>query len=178
MATHWCLTPEVSDTVSKGPRTSYDRYQVPIPRRYPRAMEVVFPDGTSVRASSIAERDDAAGRRDFGLYMDDRWAPTWPAQLIDWPDFGLPPDREQAAAQIRDAFVRAKSGEVVEVGCLGGLGRTGTVLACMAVLAGVDSADAVGWVRENYRAEAVETAEQEAWVAWFAQHISPRGQSS
>jgi len=133
-------------------------------------VEVVFPDGTSVRASSIAERDDAAGRRDFGLYMDERWAPTWPAEIIDWPDFGLPPDGAQAAAQIRDAFARARVGQIVEVGCLGGLGRTGTVLACMAVLAGLEPADAVVWVRGNYRPGAIETADQERWVDWFAQN--------
>ncbi len=56
----------------------------------------------------------------------------------------------------------------MEVGCLGGSGRTGTVLACMAVLAGVPPAQAVPWVRSAYRPEAVETAEQEAWVQWFA----------
>ena len=56
----------------------------------------------------------------------------------------------------------------VEIGCLGGLGRTGTVLACMAVLAGVDPLDAVPWVRENYRSGAIETPDQESWVGWFA----------
>jgi hypothetical protein len=38
----------------------------------------------------------------------------------------------------------------------------------MAVLAGVPPAEAVPWVRAAYRPEAVETAEQEAWVQWFA----------
>ena len=42
------------------------------------------------------------------------------------------------------------------------------MLACMAVLAGVPAAEAVAWVREAYRPQAVETAEQEAWVRWFA----------
>jgi len=40
----------------------------------------------------------------------------------------------------------------------------------MAVLAGVDSAEAVVWVRENYRPGAIETADQERWVTWFAQN--------
>ncbi len=132
-------------------------------------MEVTFPDGTRVRASSILERDEHASGRDFGLYMDPRWNPTWPAEIIDWPDFGLPPDGPRAAAQIRSAFTRAKSGQVVEIGCLGGLGRTGTVLACMAVLAGVSSADAVAWVRQNYRPGAIETTDQEQWVERFTQ---------
>jgi protein-tyrosine phosphatase len=91
------------------------------------------------------------------------------AEIIDWPDFGLPPDGARAAAQIRGAFSRAKGGEGVEIGCLGGLGRTGTVLACMAVLGGVEPLDAVAWVRENYRSGAIETPEQESWVDWFAE---------
>ena len=70
---------------------------------------------------------------------------------------------------IVEAFGRGRDGGLVEVGCLGGSGRTGTVLACMAVLAGVPPAEAVAWVRVSYRPEAVETAEQEAWVWSFAE---------
>jgi hypothetical protein len=131
-------------------------------------VEVTFPDGTRVRALSIEDRDEHSSDRDFGLYMDPLWNPTWPAEIIDWPDFGLPPDSAHAATQIRAAFARAESEQIVEIGCVGGLGRTGTVLACMAVLAGVDARDAVAWVRQNYRAAAVETLDQERWVALFA----------
>jgi len=102
------------------------------------------------------------------LYLDAQWEPTWPAEMVAWPDFGLPDEPEVAARQIAAAFRRAQDGELVEVGCLGGSGRTGTVLACMAVLAGVPAQEAVPWVRGAYRREAVETAEQEAWVQWFA----------
>ena len=133
-------------------------------------MDVIFPDGTRVRASPLADRDEHSAGRDFGLYMDPRWNRTWPAEIIDWPDFGLPPDGARAASQIRAAFSRAKDGQLVEVGCLGGLGRTGTVLACMAVLAGVETPDAVSWVRENYHSSAVETPEQDSWVVWFAEN--------
>jgi protein-tyrosine phosphatase len=132
-------------------------------------VEVVFPDGTRVRASSIFERDEHQSGRDFGLYMDSRWNPSWHAEVIDWPDFGVPADGPHAAAQIREAFSRAKNGQGVEVGCMGGLGRTGTVLGCMAVLVGVSSRDAVTWVRQNYRPRAIETTAQENWIGWFAQ---------
>ncbi len=131
-------------------------------------MVVTFPDGTRIRASSLAARADDEPPPSFGLYLDRRWRPDWPAEHVDWPDFGLPLDGIRAAGQIRAAFARAGRGEEVEVGCLGGLGRTGTVLACMATLAGVDTDDAVSWVRENYDARAVETPEQEGWVRWFA----------
>jgi hypothetical protein len=129
---------------------------------------VEFPDGTRVRASSISERSVDDPERAFGLYLDARWQPTWPATVVDWKDFGLPQHPELAAQQIAEAFGRARRGELVEVGCLGGSGRTGTVLACMAVLAGVPPEAAVAWVRAAYRPEAVETVDQEAWVRWFA----------
>jgi rhodanese/phosphatase family protein len=129
---------------------------------------VRFPDGTRVRAASLADRRTDDPDRAYGLYLDARWAPNWPADVIAWPDFGLPVEPDVAARQISAVFRRASQGELVEVGCLGGSGRTGTVLACMAVLAGVPPADAVPWVRAAYRQEAVETADQEAWVQWFA----------
>jgi hypothetical protein len=127
-------------------------------------MDVTLPDGTRVRACGILDRREDDHQRDFGLYMDERWEPTWPAEVIAWPDLGVPSAPAAAAAQIRDAFLRAKAGERVEVGCLGGRGRTETVLACMAVLAGVAAPEAVRWVRSNYDAAAVETPEQEDWV--------------
>jgi hypothetical protein len=135
---------------------------------------VGFPDGTRVRASSFSDRRVDDPERTFGLYLDARWEPTWPATVVDWEDFGLPENPDLAAQQIAEAFGRARGGELVEVGCLGGSGRTGTVLACMAVLAGVPPTEAVAWVRASYRPEAVETADQEAWVRWFAQWVDAR----
>jgi protein-tyrosine phosphatase len=64
-------------------------------------------------------------------------------------------------------LARARSGEAVEIGCLGGHGRTGTALACLAVLAGTPPDDAVAWVRATYCEKAVETDAQEQLVADF-----------
>jgi len=133
---------------------------------------VRFPDGTEVAAAPLCARREDDPSRDFGLYLDPRWAPTWDAVVVDWPDFGLPTDPETAAAQILAAFERAKRGESVEIGCAGGLGRTGTVLACMAILAGVPADGAVAWVRTNYDPRAIETPDQAAWVAWFAGRVT------
>jgi protein-tyrosine phosphatase len=131
-------------------------------------VDVTLPDGTRIRALSLRERRAEDSERDFGLYLDPGWEPTWPAELIDWQDFGTPADWDRAAAQIESAFTRARAGQLVEIGCRAGLGRTGTVLACMAVLAGVPGPEAVGWVKKNYRPGACETDEQQAWVLWFA----------
>jgi hypothetical protein len=85
---------------------------------------VIFPDGSRVRASSLLDRRADDPDRTYGLYADPRWEPTWPADVIAWPDLGVPEDSQVAAQQIERAFDRARRGEVIEVGCLGGRGRT------------------------------------------------------
>jgi protein-tyrosine phosphatase len=83
---------------------------------------------------------------------------------IDWPDFLVPRDSAQAVTLIRGLHARAKAGESVEVACGGGIGRTGTVMACLAVLAGVSPGEAVAWTRANYHHRAVETPWQRKWI--------------
>ena len=138
---------------------------------------VTFPDGTEVRGASLDSRRCNDRWRQFGLYLDPAWRPTWPAVTIAWPDFGLPKSRQLAAAEICAAFAKAREGVHVEIGCVGGLGRTGTTLACMAALAGVASRHAVGWVREHYDDRLVETTAQERWVLWFAGEAKRRQES-
>lgn len=132
-------------------------------------MIVRFPEGTAVHATECG-RPDGGPDPDFCLYLDECWsgaAISWDHELLDWPDHGLPADPDRADSLIVAAFERARAGEVVEVGCLGGSGRTGTVLACMAVLAGVPSNEAVEWLRAEYRASAVETVPQRQFVQEF-----------
>ncbi|MFI7387839.1 protein phosphatase [Streptomyces sp. NPDC049813] len=87
---------------------------------------------------------------------------TW----LRWPDFRLPSDPGRAGAVLLDAWHRA-AGERVEVACGGGRGRTGTALACLAVLDGVPAADAVAFVRRHYDRHAVETPWQRRFVERF-----------
>jgi protein-tyrosine phosphatase len=55
----------------------------------------------------------------------------------------------------------------VEVACSGGYGRTGTALACVAILDGVPAAEAIGYVRQHYKSRAIETAWQRRYVMQF-----------
>ncbi len=80
-----------------------------------------------------------------------------------WPDFRTPASTDDAVAALREAYGRC-GGERVEIACGGGVGRTGTALAGMAVLAGVPPAEAVDWVRRRYNRRAVETPWQRRWV--------------
>jgi Protein-tyrosine phosphatase len=149
----------------------------------PLTGAIPLPDGTLVRGRGRREPFPAGPLPEFGLYLGhppDRrrllprraaeWQPDWPATWIDWPDFRTPRDADAAAAQIVETYRRARAGERVEVACTGGTGRTGTVIACMAVLAGHPAADAVAWTRSHYRPRAVETPGQRRWIAWFAEH--------
>jgi hypothetical protein len=136
---------------------------------------VLLPDGTEVVAVSFDVMDPYARDLppDYGLYLDATWAPPWPHDHVAWPDFGVPLDTHRVVGALRDVRELARSGKRVEVGCLGGHGRTGTALACLAVLAGHPAATAVAWVRANYCDRAIETTEQEEFVAEFGGLAGP-----
>jgi hypothetical protein len=135
---------------------------------------VVFPDGTRVLASGWLQRRTGEPTPDFGLYLDAQWTPTWPNVMLDWPDFGVPHNQATADERIRGAFDRARAGQRVEVACIGGHGRTGTVLACMAILAGVPPAEAVSWVRGAYCPRAVQEPSQQYWIDRYAERLSKK----
>lgn len=97
----------------------------------------------------------------------------WEARWVRWPDLRLPTDRADADDALREVWRRAAS-ERVEVACGGGRGRTGTALACLAVLDGVPPRQAVAYVRARYDPHAVETPWQRRYVSRFAAAGSPR----
>lgn len=133
-----------------------------------------LPDGVWIRGRGLRRPLPEGPVPDFGLYLgSDRLrrrhesALPWPQEWIQWPDFLLPRDPDQAVRRIRELHERARAGETVEIACGGGVGRTGTVIACLAVLAGVEPADAVAWTREHHHPRAVETPWQRRWVLRF-----------
>ncbi|GAA0587625.1 protein-tyrosine phosphatase family protein [Actinomadura livida] len=140
----------------------------------PLTGSLQLPDGTWIRGRGLRNPMPDGPVPGFGLYLGHgklrrRHEPalTWPSVWLDWPDFRLPRDRDEAVRQIRALHERARSGEPVEVACGGGVGRTGTVVACLAVLSGVAPSEAVAWAREHHHPRAVETPWQRRWVAAF-----------
>jgi hypothetical protein len=162
--------PTVTDDLLVAIRAEWEAAGRPTVRPHAHRDEVTFADGTTVVGVRFLVDDPYT--RDpvptFGLYLDRRWAPPWDHAHLRWVDFGVP-DATELRVALEDVLDRARRGELVEVGCLGGHGRTGTALACLAVLTGTPPGEAVAWVRAVYCEKAVETDEQREFVAAFHQ---------
>ncbi|MFR9776354.1 protein-tyrosine phosphatase family protein [Micromonospora sp. MS34] len=121
-----------------------------------------LPGGAAVRGRRIAAATLAPA--DFALLLASGPTPGWPHRRIRWPDFWVPLDAADALDAVREAWRRAYAGQRVEVACRGGVGRTGTVLAALAVLDGLPPERAVAWVRAHHHPRAVETPWQRRWL--------------
>ncbi len=135
-----------------------------------------LPDGTLVRGRGLRRPVPDGPTPSFGLHLLGRQPPptSWPARWIAWPDFRTPRQPDDAAAALLDAHRRAAV-ERVEIACGGGRGRTGTALACLAIIAGVAASDAVAYVREHYDLRAVETPGQRRFVQGFPELLRSTG---
>lgn len=123
---------------------------------------VTLPGGHQVRGRRIG--DVSLAPADYALLLAEGPVPPWPHRSIRWPDFWVPVDRADALDALGEALSKARSGERVEVCCKGGIGRTGTALAALAILDGLPAAEAVTWVRAAYHPRAVETPWQRRWL--------------
>lgn len=129
---------------------------------------VELPNGARIRGRSL--RSSPPADPDWGLYLLGKPPPetAWPRRWLRWPDFWLPMSFDDARSAFAEAHERAVAGERVEVACQGGIGRTGTALACIAQLGGVSSHEATLWVRAHYHRRAVETP----WQRWYVRHYA------
>lgn len=128
-----------------------------------------LPSGRLVRGRGLRRPLPAGPVPTYAVYLLGKEPPEvpWEARWLRWPDFWLPRDGRQLRAVLGEAWDRAGA-ERVEVACDGGRGRTGTALACLAVLDGVPPERAVEFVRRNYDRHAVETPWQKRYVRRFA----------
>jgi Swiss Army Knife protein, DSP-PTPase phosphatase domain len=125
-----------------------------------------LPSGRLVRGRGLSRPVPSGPEPAFGVYLRSRRPPAfpWESRWLRWPDFRLPADPDAVVAVLTEAWQRCAV-ERVEICCAGGRGRTGTALACLAVLDGVAARDAVAYVREHYDPRAVETPAQRRYVA-------------
>jgi hypothetical protein len=125
-----------------------------------------LPSGRLVRGRGLRNPLPDGPLPHYGVYLLGKPPPAfeWEQAWLRWPDFWLP--RADAPAVFREALERAGD-ERVEIACNGGRGRTGTALACLAVLDGVRPEEAVAYVRRHYDPHAVETPWQKRYVRRF-----------
>ncbi|HET9608661.1 MAG TPA: protein-tyrosine phosphatase family protein [Acidimicrobiales bacterium] len=126
---------------------------------------VELPDGRRIRGRGLRHPLPGGAVPDLGVYLlaRDPGPFDWEHRWVRWPDFRTPASTSGAIAALAEAYERSAT-ERVEIACGGGIGRTGTALAAIAVLAGVGRHDAVAWVRDRYHPRAVETRWQRRWV--------------
>ena len=88
----------------------------------------------------------------------------WPYIVCDWADYSgwYLEDYDRLVQYVTR---RIRRGHLIEIGCHGGHGRTGTLLAgCIAVLEGLSAEKAIAAVRKRYCEHTVETFVQEELV--------------
>jgi hypothetical protein len=125
-----------------------------------------LPSGRLVRGRGLGRPLPDGPNPAFGLYLLGQPPPAvpWASRWLRWPDFRLPAVEEEVLPALSEAWQRAAA-ERVEIACTGGRGRTGTALACLAILDGVPGSEAVAFVRQHYDPRAVETLPQRRYVA-------------
>lgn len=159
-------------------------------------------EGLRVYASAWMDRPHqeqvlpAAGFRgdpDVGFYLDSRWGSdlllvspgtTGPftrmkrsstkVVVFPWPDYGVPRDAKVLWRCLDWILKQVEAGKIVEIGCIGGHGRTGSVLAALLVHQGMTSEGAIRRVWRRYCEEAIESQRQIA----FLNGLSDRSQNT
>ncbi len=92
------------------------------------------------------------------------------AVYIDWSDFGVPAIEEPWWRFLYQAISEIKPRHI-HVQCVGGMGRTGTILTILYILSMKGKKDApktvseaIGWIRSHGNPHAVETPAQRAYI--------------
>lgn len=134
---------------------------------------IELPDGGRVRATGLRRPRRGIATPDFAIYLlaRDPQIAEWPYRWVGWRDFGLPDSTEDTVTVLREAHAPAGL-ERVEIACGAGIGRTGTALSILAIMSGVDPAEAVTWVRTQYHPRAVETRRQQRWITGVAASLT------
>ncbi|MFF5832206.1 protein-tyrosine phosphatase family protein [Streptomyces bacillaris] len=129
---------------------------------------LTLPSGRLIRGRGLRNPLPEGLEPEFAVHLLGRTPPPvrWDSRWLRWPDFRLPADPDEARGVLEEVWRRAPH-ERVEVACGGGMGRTGTALACLAVLDGVPAGEAVAFVRSGYHPRAVETPWQRRYVRRF-----------
>ena len=146
--------------------------------------------------SAYSDRKSKAQAEKAGVcaFLDNRWmkeySPVWvnpelayrtqnrfatpgdaietPTMFLDWPDMGV--------LEIKDlkpvvSYLASVIEMGVEIGCMGGHGRTGTLMALIMVQLGCKPGKAIKTIRKDYCHRAIETQKQEELIKAYAKEV-------
>lgn len=86
---------------------------------------------------------------------------------LNWPDFGLPDKQVPVKELVAWMLEQLAAGKTMEVGCMGGHGRTGTLLSMLLCAQGVTPPEAIERVRKEHCTKAVENSKQAEYIGAF-----------
>ena len=127
------------------------------------------PDGPSSADAACGTRSPAASSPTSASTSASTTRRAGSTSASSGPTSASRATRSLAVRAIERLYRRAHDGEHVETACKAGKGRTGTVVACLAILDGLTPSHAVSWTREHYHYRAVQTPWQRRWVLRFAE---------
>lgn len=99
-----------------------------------------------------------------------KYTPPWPMAYLEWPDYGVPKSMTDTIKALEWIWAAIKDGKHVETGCMGGHGRTGTLLAGLLVMQGVKPGSACQQVWDGYCEEAIESKSQVELIVKLYEH--------
>ena len=137
---------------------------------------------------------DTDPKPDFGVYLSTMgWgmrimvSPDFPSKelhlvlpyprlTLDWVDMMAAPRGASTEHVIRWAVEKIVEGKLLDIGCFGGHGRTGTLLAVLMVeVEKLTPAEAIDAVRERYCKECIESLAQARFIYEWAGERMPAG---
>ena len=93
---------------------------------------------------------------------------------IKWPDRDIIPVNYLHTAVVFCHGTVADNSKVLEIGCHGAHGRTGTLLAAIIVYQGATAEEAIDQVRSEHCSHAIETKSQEMLIKEYQNYIADR----
>ncbi len=142
-------------------------------RSHNRDLNADFARLTAERVNTVVNMMEAHEEARWQMHGYDEAAQRAGLNVRHFPvvDVNVPSDPAAFAALVEEIYAQLQEGETVVAHCLGGLGRSGMLVACLLVRSGEFGADdAIRFVRKKRDIRAIE-GEQPQFVEQYFQNL-------